>query len=228
MPNAFISSDFFTRCFFVMQLYTVNLYLQDQDIGNMFLAAWTCNSEYVSPFHHPLPSKMNCTALFLAWRWILQLCNQSFVCLFLAALNETLDAEVRRLRCTVAELGGESLLSSRMAQQLAISQQVFQLKEQQHPNQLRHVQVHNTHSQEQTQTQSQRHNGKATAYWLHWLYISILLPCILNVCDMNQNRILHGQAQGKKRLDSKWWPVNKRKVQKIQEAKGVHVKAILI
>ncbi|KAH1214648.1 Transcription factor VIP1 [Glycine max] len=80
------------------------------------------------------------------------------------ALNETLDAEVRRLRCTVAELGGESLLSSRMAQQLAISQQVFQLKEQQHPNQLRHVQVHNTHSQEQTQTQSQRHNGKATAY----------------------------------------------------------------
>lgn len=89
----------------------------------------------------------------------------SIICvLVLAALNETLDAEVRRLRRTVAELGGESLLSSRMAQQLAISQQVFQLKEQQHPNQLRHVQLDNSHSQEQTQTQSQCHNGKATAY----------------------------------------------------------------
>ncbi|KAK7382969.1 hypothetical protein VNO78_28634 [Psophocarpus tetragonolobus] len=79
------------------------------------------------------------------------------------ALNETLDAEVRRLRRTVAELGGESLLSSRMAQQLAISQQMFQLQHQQHPSQLRHGQLHNSHSQEQTQTQSQRHNGKATA-----------------------------------------------------------------
>ncbi|QCD98815.1 hypothetical protein DEO72_LG7g92 [Vigna unguiculata] len=80
------------------------------------------------------------------------------------ALNETLDAEVRRLRRTVAELGGESLLSSRMAQQLAISQQMFPLQHQQHPNQLRHAQLHNSHSQEQTQTQSQRQNGKATAY----------------------------------------------------------------
>lgn len=89
----------------------------------------------------------------------------SIICvLVLAALNETLDAEVRRLRRTVAELGGESLLSSRMAQQLAISQQVFQLQHQQHPNQLRHVQLDNSHSQEQTQTQSQCHNGKATAY----------------------------------------------------------------
>ncbi|TKY57652.1 Transcription factor VIP1 [Spatholobus suberectus] len=80
------------------------------------------------------------------------------------ALNETLDAEVRRLRLTVAELGGESLLSSRMAQQLAISQQMLQLQHQQQPSQLRHFQLHNSHSQEQTQTQSQRHNGKATAY----------------------------------------------------------------
>lgn len=84
--------------------------------------------------------------------------------LILAALNETLDAEVRRLRRTVADLGGESLLSSRMAQQLAVSQQMFQLQHQQNPNQPRHAQLHNSHSQEQTQTQSQRHNGKATAY----------------------------------------------------------------
>ncbi|KAL2318833.1 hypothetical protein Fmac_032709 [Flemingia macrophylla] len=80
------------------------------------------------------------------------------------ALNETLDAEVRRLRRTVAELGGESLLSSRMAQQLAISQQMFQLQHQQHPSQLRQVQLRNSHSQEQTQTESQLHNGKTTAY----------------------------------------------------------------
>lgn len=80
------------------------------------------------------------------------------------ALNETLDAEVRRLRRTVAELGGESLLSSRMAQQLSISQQMFQLQNQQQPGQLRHAQLHNSHPQEQTQTKSQRHNGKATAY----------------------------------------------------------------
>jgi len=85
--------------------------------------------------------------------------------LILAALNETLDAEVRRLRRTVAELGGESLLSSRMAQQLAISQQMYPVQhQQQHPNQLRHAQLHNSHSQEQTQNQSQRQNGKATAY----------------------------------------------------------------
>ncbi|KAK7280720.1 hypothetical protein RJT34_25787 [Clitoria ternatea] len=79
------------------------------------------------------------------------------------ALNETLDAEVRRLRRTVAELGGESFLSSCMAQQLALNQQMFQLQQQQQPSQLGHFQVHNGHSQEQTQTQSQRQNGKATS-----------------------------------------------------------------
>ncbi|KAJ1398036.1 Basic-leucine zipper domain [Sesbania bispinosa] len=90
------------------------------------------------------------------------------------ALNETLDAEVRRLRRTVADLGGESLLSSLMAQQLAISNQMFQSQHQQ-PNQVRHFQQQNNHSQEETQTQSQqiqrnnefqsqRQNGKATAY----------------------------------------------------------------
>ncbi|XP_061356508.1 bZIP transcription factor 29-like [Gastrolobium bilobum] len=91
------------------------------------------------------------------------------------ALNETLDAEVRRLRCAVAELGGESLLSSRMAQQRAINQQMLQLQHHQQPSQLRHFQLQNSHSQEETQTQSQqiqrnnelqsqRQNGKATAY----------------------------------------------------------------
>jgi chromosome segregation ATPase len=90
------------------------------------------------------------------------------------ALNETLDAEVRRLRRTVAELGGESLLSSLMARQLAINQQMFQSQHQQ-PNQLRNFQPQNSQSQEETQTQSQQHiqrnhefqskhqNGKTTA-----------------------------------------------------------------
>jgi D-alanyl-D-alanine dipeptidase len=94
--------------------------------------------------------------------------------LILAALNETLDAEVRRLRRTVAELGGESLLSSLMARQLAINQQMFQSQHQQ-PNQLRNFQPQNSQSQEETQTQSQQHiqrnhefqskhqNGKTTA-----------------------------------------------------------------
>ncbi|KAI4316903.1 hypothetical protein L6164_024831 [Bauhinia variegata] len=47
------------------------------------------------------------------------------------ALNETLTAEVQRLRRTVAELGGDSLLSGCMARQLAINQQRFQLQNQQ-------------------------------------------------------------------------------------------------
>lgn len=90
------------------------------------------------------------------------------------ALNETLDAEVRRLRRTVADLGGESLLSNLMARQLAINQQMFQSQHEQ-PNQLRHFQMQNSQSQEETQTQSQQHiqrtnefqsqhqNGKTTA-----------------------------------------------------------------
>ncbi|XP_019436860.1 PREDICTED: uncharacterized protein LOC109343151 isoform X2 [Lupinus angustifolius] len=88
------------------------------------------------------------------------------------ALNETLDAEVRRLRRTVAELGGESLLSSRIAQQLAINQQMFQLQQ---ANQVRQYQQQNNHPQQETQSQSQqiqcnnelqsqRQNGKTTAY----------------------------------------------------------------
>ncbi|KAF1883192.1 hypothetical protein Lal_00003376 [Lupinus albus] len=90
------------------------------------------------------------------------------------ALNETLDAEVRRLRRTVAELGGESLLSSRIAQQLAINQQMFQLQQ---ANQVRQFQQQNSHPQQETQSQSQsqqiqrnnelqsqRQNGKTTAY----------------------------------------------------------------
>ncbi|CAL0322360.1 unnamed protein product [Lupinus luteus] len=93
------------------------------------------------------------------------------------ALNETLDAEVRRLRRTVADLGGESLLSSRMAQQLAINQQMFQLQQQQQASQVRQFQQQNNHPQQETQSQSQqqqiqrntelqsqRQNGKATAY----------------------------------------------------------------
>lgn len=90
------------------------------------------------------------------------------------ALNETLNGEVRRLRHTVAELGGESALSGLMARQLAINQQMFQAQHQQ-PNQLRNFQPQNSVSQEETQTQSQQHiqrnhefqskhqNGKTTA-----------------------------------------------------------------
>ncbi|CAL0332649.1 unnamed protein product [Lupinus luteus] len=91
------------------------------------------------------------------------------------ALKETLDTEVRRLRRTVADLGGESLLSSRMAQQLAINQQMFQLQHQQQATQIRQFQQQNSHPQQEPQSQpqktqhnnemqSQRQNGKATAY----------------------------------------------------------------
>lgn len=89
-------------------------------------------------------------------------------------MNETLNAEVRRLRRTVADLGGESTLSGLMVRQLAINQQMFQPQHQQ-PNQLRNFQPQNSVSQEETQTQSQQHiqrnhefqskhqNGKTTA-----------------------------------------------------------------
>ncbi|OIW12023.1 hypothetical protein TanjilG_16134 [Lupinus angustifolius] len=91
------------------------------------------------------------------------------------ALKETLDTEVRRLRRTVADLGGESLLSSRMAQQLAINQQMFQLQHQQQASQIRQFQQQNSHPQQEPQSQpqktqhnnelqSQRQNGKASAY----------------------------------------------------------------
>ncbi|CAK8569787.1 unnamed protein product [Lathyrus sativus] len=90
------------------------------------------------------------------------------------ALNETLDAEVRRLRRTVADLGGESLLSSLMTRQLVINQQMLQSQQQQ-PNQLRNFQPQNSQSQEETPTQMQQNiqrnhefqtkhqNGKTTA-----------------------------------------------------------------
>ncbi|XP_027354252.1 probable transcription factor PosF21 [Abrus precatorius] len=73
------------------------------------------------------------------------------------ALNETLDAEVRRLRRAVAELGGESLTSC-MARQLAINQQMFQLEHQQ-PNQHNHFLLQNRHTQEERESRSQQIQG---------------------------------------------------------------------
>lgn len=45
----------------------------------------------------------------------------------LAALNEALAAEVQRLKLAAAEVNGEAQLSSRMAQQLSINHQMFQM-----------------------------------------------------------------------------------------------------
>ncbi|RZC14698.1 Transcription factor RF2a isoform A [Glycine soja] len=73
------------------------------------------------------------------------------------ALNETLDAEVRRLRRAVAELGGESLTSC-MARQLAINQQMFELQHQQ-PSQQRHFLLQNHHTQEEIESRSQQIQG---------------------------------------------------------------------
>ncbi|XP_061350786.1 bZIP transcription factor 29-like [Gastrolobium bilobum] len=64
------------------------------------------------------------------------------------ALKETLDAEVRRLRLAVAELGGESLTSC-MARQLAINQLQHQQLGQQH----RHFIPQNRHTHGETESQ---------------------------------------------------------------------------
>ncbi|KAK4276525.1 hypothetical protein QN277_014664 [Acacia crassicarpa] len=68
------------------------------------------------------------------------------------ALNETLTAEVQRLRLTVTELGGESILAGCMARQRAINHQRFQLQQEQ-PGQLKRSQMQNQ-PQEEAQTQS--------------------------------------------------------------------------
>ncbi|KAF7829599.1 transcription factor RF2a-like [Senna tora] len=84
------------------------------------------------------------------------------------ALNETLSAEVQRLRLAVTELGGESILAGCMARQRAINLQRFQLQQEQ-ASQLEQSQAQNHHPQNETQTQShkiqrQPQNDKATAY----------------------------------------------------------------
>ncbi|XP_028768015.1 uncharacterized protein LOC114725653 isoform X1 [Neltuma alba] len=69
------------------------------------------------------------------------------------ALNETLTAEVQRLRLAVTELGGESILSGCIARQRAINQQRFQLQHEQ-PGQLKRPEMQN---QPQGETQTQSH-----------------------------------------------------------------------
>lgn len=49
----------------------------------------------------------------------------------LAALNEALGAEERKLKLVATEVNGEAQLSSRMAQQLSINHQMFQMQHQQ-------------------------------------------------------------------------------------------------
>ncbi|XP_054797917.1 bZIP transcription factor 29-like isoform X2 [Prosopis cineraria] len=89
------------------------------------------------------------------------------------ALNETLTAEVQRLRLAVTELGGEPILSGCIAaRQHAINQQRFQLQHEQ-PGQLKRSQMQHQ-PQEETQPQShqiqhnelnlQPQNDKATAF----------------------------------------------------------------
>ncbi|KAL3613977.1 hypothetical protein CASFOL_042051 [Castilleja foliolosa] len=71
------------------------------------------------------------------------------------ALNEALTAEVQRLKLASAELTGDTS----KFQQLSISPQMFQLRQQQQPNQL------NTHQMQpqQQQKQSQQKNGNGSA-----------------------------------------------------------------
>ena len=75
-----------------------------------------------------------------------------------AALNDTLTAEVQRLRLTVTELGGEAILSGCMARQRAINQQRFQLQHEQ-PGQPKRSQMQNQPQEEaQTRSHSIQHN----------------------------------------------------------------------
>lgn len=117
-------------------------------------------------------SRVLCFYVFKSY-WILRLVGLHFNnCTFIfvpiwAALNETLTAEVQRLRLTVKELGGESIIAGCMARQRAINQQRFQVQHEQ-PSQLK--------PQKETQTQArqiqhnemhlQPQNDKATAYWV--------------------------------------------------------------
>lgn len=76
----------------------------------------------------------------------------------MAALNEALAAEVQRLKVAAAEVSGETHLSSRMAQQLSISHQMFQMQHQQ-PNQ---INIYELQQQPQRkQLQSEQQNGEA-------------------------------------------------------------------
>ncbi|XP_031287332.1 probable transcription factor PosF21 [Pistacia vera] len=76
------------------------------------------------------------------------------------ALNEALAAEVQRLKVAAAEVSGETNLSSRMAQQLSISHQMFQMQHQQ-PNQ---INIYELQQQAQCkQLQSEQQNGEAEA-----------------------------------------------------------------
>lgn len=79
----------------------------------------------------------------------------------LAALNETLAAEVQRLKLAAAEVNGEAQLSSRMAQQLSINYQMFQMQHQQQ-NQLN---GYNMQQQPQRgQLQPEQQNGEAAMH----------------------------------------------------------------
>ncbi|KAK8606106.1 hypothetical protein V6N13_102864 [Hibiscus sabdariffa] len=74
------------------------------------------------------------------------------------ALNETLTAEVRRLKLATQELGGESDPSKGMvSQQLPVNHQMFQLHQQQQSSQLNIP--HQFHHQQQQQSQQQNGNS---------------------------------------------------------------------
>lgn len=94
---------------------------------------------------------------FLFWSLHLDEANLAHFDFYLAALNEALTAEVQRLKMATAELSGEKF------QQLSISPQMFQLRQQQQQNQLNMHQIH--HQQQQNhhphhhQQQQQRSGG---------------------------------------------------------------------
>lgn len=72
------------------------------------------------------------------------------------ALNEALTAEVQRLKLATSELGGDSLSSKCMVSQLSMNPQMYQMQQQQAPNQFNIL-------QQQQQASAQSQNGSATS-----------------------------------------------------------------
>lgn len=84
---------------------------------------------------------------------------------YLTALNEALTAEVQRLKLAAAELGMEGHLSNRMAQQLSINPQIYQLQQQQN-SQLNHyhLQQHQPRHHSQPESMYPQQNGPSSEH----------------------------------------------------------------
>lgn len=100
----------------------------------------------------------------------------SLVPFYFTALNEALTAEVQRLKLAAAEIGVEGHLSNRMAQQLSINPQMYQLQQhhqqtahfnlyhlqQHHPGQ--HAQQSETLHSQQNESSSMNTNGNSSEH----------------------------------------------------------------